>query len=88
MGHANWGKSKTLKALTKESVRVKKTTISNVEFFIRRMSNDDQPEGYVEFMKSLNPSTRPYVIAALCPQFEEPAAQTISILEEIGRAHV
>lgn len=83
VGHANWGKSRTLKALTNENVRVKKTTISNTEFFIRRMSNDDQPEGYVKFMKSLNPTTRPYLIAALCPQFDNPAAHTISILTDL-----
>ncbi len=80
VGHAHWGKSKTLRALTNDNFRLRKTTIGGVEFFIRRMSNDDQPRGYEEFMKSLDPELRQHLIAALCPQFDDPAAATNSIL--------
>ena len=80
VGHAHWGKSKTLRALTNDNFRLRRTTIGGVEFFIRRMSNDDQPKGYEEFMKSLNPEQRKHLIAALCPQFDDPAAATNSIL--------
>ncbi len=67
VGHANWGKSKTLSALTNGNYRLRRTTIAEDEFFIRRMSNDDQPKGYIKFMLSLDPALRPYLIAALCP---------------------
>jgi hypothetical protein len=80
VGHANWGKSKTLRALTNGDFRLRKTMIGGVEFFIRRMSNDDQPEGYIKFMMSLDPALRAYLIAALCPQFDDPKAATDTIL--------
>ena len=80
VGHAHWGKSSTLRALTNGDFRVRRTTIAGDEYFIRRMSNDDQSEGYIKFMMSLDPALRPYLIAALCPQFDEPAAATDSIL--------
>lgn len=83
VGHANWGKSKTLRSLTNDDFRLRKTTVGGIEFFIRRMSNDDQPEGYIEFMKSLDPALRPYLIAALCPQFDDPVAATNSILSTL-----
>jgi hypothetical protein len=83
VGHANWGKSSTLRALTNEDFRQRRTTIGGFEFFIRRMSNDDQPAGYIEFMKSLDPALRPYLIAALCPQFDNPAAATNLILTNL-----
>ena len=83
VGHANWGKSSTLRVLTNDSWRLRKTTIKGFEFFIRRMSNDDQPAGYIKFMKSINPSTKPYLIAALCPQFEKPEARTELILKAL-----
>jgi len=83
VGHANWGKSKTLSALTNGNYRLRRTTIAEDEFFIRRMSNDDQPKGYIEFMLSLDPALRPYLIAALCPQFDDPTAATNSILTNL-----
>ncbi len=83
VGHAGWGKSKTLSALTNGNYRLRRTTIAEDEFFIRRMSNDDQPKGYIKFMLSLDPALRPYLIAALCPQFDEPAAATDSVLTSL-----
>lgn len=83
VGHAHWGKSKTLRALTNDDCRLKKTTIGGVEFFIRRMSNDDRSDSYKKFMTSLDPALRPYLIAALCPQFDNPVAATNSILTNL-----
>lgn len=80
VGHAHWGKSTTLRALTNGNFRLRRTTIAGDEYFIRRMSNDDQPKGYIKFMMSLDPVIRPYLIATLCPQFDEPSAATSSIL--------
>jgi hypothetical protein len=80
VGHGDWGKSKTLKSLTNENWRKKYVKISNHEFFIRRMSNDDKPKGYFDFMKSLSPEKKELLIAALCPNFERENAQTEEIL--------
>ncbi len=85
VGHANWGKSSTLRALTNDNWRLRKTTIKGFEFFIRRMSNDDQPAGYIKFMTTINPEAKPYLIAALCPQFEKPEAGTELILKALLR---
>ena len=84
VGHAHWGKSRTLRSLTTGDFHIRRTKISGVEFFIRRMSNDDQPKKYIEFMKSLDPALRPYLIAALCPQFDDPAAATDLILKNLS----
>jgi len=68
VGHENWGKSKTLKALTDNNRYVKNYELGGHEWFIRRMSNDDQPDGYYDFMDVLS---KPYLIAAFCPNFDE-----------------
>ncbi|EOW9129308.1 hypothetical protein G6364_17445 [Vibrio cholerae] len=68
VGHENWGKSKTLKALTDNSRYIKNYEIGEHEWFIRRMSNDDQPDGYYDFMDNL---TKSYLIAAFCPNFDD-----------------
>jgi hypothetical protein len=83
VGHSNWGKSKTLTALTNGNHHLRKTTIAGDEFFIRRMSNDDQTEGYIKFMMSLDPAIRPYLIAALCPQFDDLTIGTHAILSTL-----
>jgi hypothetical protein len=83
VGHANWGKSSTLRALTNNDYRQRRITIGGFDFFIRRMSNDDRPEGYIEFMNSIDFTTKPYLIAALCPQFKNPEAGTELILSAL-----
>ena len=83
VGHRNWGKSQTLRALTDDNYRARRTTIDGVEFFIRRMSNDDYSDSYVEFMSSLDPALRQYLIAALCAQFDDPAVATDAILKNL-----
>lgn len=81
VGHENWGKSKTLRALTNDNYQVKKKTVGEIEFFIRRMSNDDDQDGYFKFMKLLDPKYKPNLVAALCPNFERPGARTVDVLE-------
>jgi hypothetical protein len=83
VGHEDWGKSRTLRALTNGNTYQRRITINEEEFYIRRMSNDDQPDSYVLFMKSLDPSRYPYLIAALCPNFERKDAHTASILRTL-----
>ena len=85
VGHSNWGKSSTLRALTGGSHRIRRTRIKDVEFFIRRMSNDDLPKSFIDRMKSLDPRAWPCVIAALCPDFENKAVPTEAILKSLQR---
>lgn len=80
VGHEEWGKSETLRALTDGNCHKKRITISGTVFFVRHMSNDDQPESYINLMKSIDPLNKPFIIAALCPDFERKNAKTESIL--------
>ena len=81
VGHRTWGKSRTLQALMKRS-RKRRIIIKKAEFFIRSMSNDDEPGKFSKFSKfskflnGLNPSRKPYLIAALCPKFDERSTNT------------
>jgi hypothetical protein len=83
VGHKHWGKSQTLRALTGGNFHQTRAHILDAEFFIRRMSNDDYPKGFIKKMLSLDPAGWPYVIAALCPEFEDPRAKTQTILESL-----
>lgn len=81
VGHSDWGKSKTLRALTNDNYRVRRTTISGVEYFVRRMSNDDLPESFVDWMTTVNPERWPNILAALCPDFETSEKKTAAVLQ-------
>jgi hypothetical protein len=48
--------------------------VGGVEFFIRRMSNDDRPDEFYDFMADAETFRRPELIAAFCPKFEDPRA--------------
>ncbi|HAS7003370.1 TPA: hypothetical protein I7290_23930 [Vibrio parahaemolyticus] len=83
VGHENWGKSKTLKALTDNNRYIKNYKLGGHDWFIRRMSNDDQPDGYYNFMDSL---TKSYLIAAFCPNFDDDRYEiTVNLLSELKR---
>lgn len=82
VGHSNWGKSRTLKALTDDRL-LRYWTVADTEFFIRRMSNDDRPAGLVDLARRLNPRETEHVIMALCPNFDEPWAKTAVILDAV-----
>jgi len=71
VGHANWGKSRTLRALTNGNAHLRRTRLAGVEFFIRRMSNDDRPDDFYAFIDGVVPHERPYLIVAFCPEFKE-----------------
>jgi hypothetical protein len=86
VGHKDWGKSSTLKALTDGSRYPRQWVIKSVEFFVRRMSNDDFPESLIELASNLDPKTTPHVIATLCPTFNDKNAlpallETLNILK-------
>ncbi len=72
VGHKHWGKSKTLARLTNDK-RPAWSVVNGERFFIRRMSNDDRPGKFFEFLKSLKANKKTHVIIALCPTFEDKA---------------
>jgi hypothetical protein len=78
VGHANWGKSRTLRALTGGLHR--NISIGPRTFFIRRTSNDDDPQTWEEAINQLDPNTTPYVILTVCPTQE--ALPVLRILRE------
>lgn len=83
VGHENWGKSRTLRELTVASRKRTEVRIADVTLFVRRMSNDDVPASFIEFMQQLDPQRRPLVIATLCPNFERSDRQTVPALERL-----
>lgn len=83
VGHSNWGKSQTLKLLTNGTHRVRRTEIADVEYFIRRMSNDDQPEGFIKRMTTIHPDLWPHILATLCPDFDDPKKATATVLQAL-----
>jgi len=50
VGHENWGKSEMLYYLVEESYHRAWIQINNVDIFIRHMSNDDQPDSFINFI--------------------------------------
>jgi hypothetical protein len=72
VGHEKWGKSWTFRALSADAGS-RRVTIGGITFHVRRSSNDDitktRPNGYKNYIRSLSPALKPYVIAALCPKF-------------------
>ncbi len=83
VGHANWGKSSTLRALTGGSHHVRAIELKESRFLLRRMSNDDRPESFKKLLSRLDPSYWPHVIAALCPKFQDGDDGLESILESL-----
>ena len=80
VGHSNFGKSETLWALTDYAEKRGKQppcTIAGVDFFVRRMSNDDapyqNPRSYEEFVEAIGAEPERYrnFISAFCPRFSE-----------------
>jgi hypothetical protein len=69
VGHRHWGKSTTLTALANGMRRY--ISLSGVEFFIRRMSNDDRPDEFFAKMDGLNAVKTPSLIVAFCPTMKE-----------------
>ena len=67
VGHSNWGKSQTLRALAGPH-QVRRWSVKGRDFFVRRMSNDDLSDKWMKFIKQLDPARRSHVIAALCPK--------------------
>lgn len=87
VGHSNWGKSATLKALTGGKIQIRYFHIAERKIFVRRMSNDDFSEKFREFCETLDPIERNYLLATLCPDFDDPRKHTAVSLEILKRKY-
>lgn len=81
VGHANWGKSSTLMALTAGSFHVRHLPIGGRTFFIRRMSNDDRPLN--EWIQRIRKTQwRSHLLLTLCPK-----ASAVPFLRQLSKTH-
>lgn len=69
VGHSNWGKSMALKILTSGSSRKKISNISNQMVRVRKMSNDDDGQGLLEWVKDIPRMQYDRFIIAFCPKY-------------------
>jgi len=68
VGHSNWGKSMALKELTYGSSRIKTTEISSHTFRVRKMSNDDDGQGLLDWVRDIHRINYHRFIIAFCPK--------------------
>lgn len=68
VGHENFGKSQTIRALKEMcGSHGRCVIIKDTEFLTRDASNDDRPRPYFEYMGK---TRRTFIIATLCPKFK------------------
>ena len=70
VGHSNWGKSMALKVLTGGSSHKKVATISGKTIRVRKMSNDDDGKGLLEWVQDIPRINYERFIIAFCPKFQ------------------
>ena len=75
VGHRHWGKSMTLRAMTNGRRRVQYWRVLDKEYFVRRMSNDDYPEDYLDLIRRLPFPRAADCILAMCPDFTNPITE-------------
>ena len=76
VGHEDWGKSETLYHLVGRSRHKAWIVINNTDLFVRHMSNDDQPVGFINFIETVTPTKKQNIVLALCPNFSNPHVRT------------
>ncbi len=47
------------------------------------MSNDDLPASFIKRMTTIHPDVWPNIIAALCPDFDDPEKKTAAVLQAL-----
>ncbi len=87
VGHSDWGKSKTLVALTGGCRNSEWWTLNDRCFCLRRKSNEDEPDPYWDFIQKLVPQETPCVLATFCPNFEKHEMRTEQILDELSKKY-
>jgi len=85
VGHRDWGKSTTLKALTGGDGRRKQWKIAGRWFTLKRRSNDDPPkppyESTLQFLQ--RPNFDDALIVSLAPDFKNKESETQAILDTL-----
>ena len=69
VGHSNWGKSMALKMITGGSSRIKTANISGHIVRVRKMSNDDDGKGLLDWVTDIPRINYQRFIIAFCPNF-------------------
>jgi hypothetical protein len=70
-----WGKSHALASLT-SGKPLRRFMIDGTRFAIRRMSNDEDDEGFFDLLDNTYPDSSPHVVLAMCPTFREDRRRT------------
>lgn len=68
VGHSNWGKSRALRVLTSNSSRVKTVQISSYNVRVRKMSNDDDGQGLLDWVRTFPRQNYDRFVIAFCPK--------------------
>ena len=79
VGHEDWGKSFTINRIREKNKRY--CDLLGRIFWVRGMSNDDKAKQYHDFIKKINPTRKPLIIATLCPNFNKHNRLTTKILD-------
>ena len=84
VGHANWGKSFALKQITNGSSHKKTVKINNKWVWVRKMSNDDDSEGLLNFVNSIPTNGYNNFILAYCPNhgYDQGAMEILNSLQQ------
>ncbi|MFC0261391.1 hypothetical protein [Fontibacter flavus] len=68
VGHSNWGKSRALRVLTGNSSRQKTVQISQYNVRVRKMSNDDDGQGLLNWVRTFPRQNYQRFVIAFCPK--------------------
>jgi len=85
VGHADWGKSLTLKEFTNGVRQYRWWKIKNKWIYIKRMSNDDDSKGLYNYIKKMKPDEHENIVLTLCPNFEVKNRKTEDILQQLNK---
>ncbi len=77
VGHSNRGKSWTIRSLIEGHSHKNRFTLDNHELFVRRMSNDDNEDSLLRFVKKGIRNKPGDVILTFCPRFERDETKEI-----------
>jgi hypothetical protein len=83
VGHSNWGKSMALKVLTGGSSRKKIANISSHIVRVRKMSNDDNGQGLLDWVIDIPRINYQRFIIAFCPK-SPPVSGEATTEQDIG----
>lgn len=89
VGHEQWGKSTVLRQITSGVANCRLAQIGGNTFYVRKTSNDDWPndERMWKWVKKVNSIEKPYLLLALCPDFQTTKKHTADILHVLEKTH-